>query len=211
MADVLFCRLCALKKDKLVGIYDEEGHKLSIKTKINKCLHFEIYQTDSLPKYVCLDCCFKLEQFSMFVDCSANAQNTLLRIFQDDAHHKSLEDAQTTIELAALNCDSRFQVVKDYGSNQEIQQVAEDHQQTMYQTNQEHMHGEEGEEDYEEEDEEEMCEEEEVEELEEDGRFDDGLVTDNVNLKSGVMNNGATIDNTSGYVECLVPQKDGDG
>jgi len=36
------CRLCAVKKDNFVGIYDEEGHKLSLETKITKCLQIEV-------------------------------------------------------------------------------------------------------------------------------------------------------------------------
>lgn len=57
MEDVLFCRLCALKKDRLVGIYDDEGHKLNIETKINKCLQIEVSFTvrtsnNTLFKYI---------------------------------------------------------------------------------------------------------------------------------------------------------------
>lgn len=49
MQEVVFCRLCALKKDTFVNIYDEEGHKLNIQTKINKCLHIEV----SFEGFVC--------------------------------------------------------------------------------------------------------------------------------------------------------------
>ncbi|XP_022190022.2 zinc finger protein 665 isoform X2 [Nilaparvata lugens] len=88
-----------------------------------------------------------------------------------------------------------------------MQQVTDDHQQAMYQDQMQGgvVLGEEDDdyEDVEEEEEEDMCEEEE--EDEEGIRFNDGLV------KDGVMDSNTTIDNTTGYVECLVPQKDGDG
>lgn len=40
--DVKLCRLCAIKKDSFVGVYDDEGHKLRIESKINKCLQIEV-------------------------------------------------------------------------------------------------------------------------------------------------------------------------
>lgn len=40
--DVKLCRLCAIKKDSFVGVYDDEGNKLRIESKINKCLQIEV-------------------------------------------------------------------------------------------------------------------------------------------------------------------------
>lgn len=40
--DVKLCRLCANKKESFVGVYDDEGHKLRIESKINKCLQIEV-------------------------------------------------------------------------------------------------------------------------------------------------------------------------
>lgn len=46
MGDENLCRLCAVKKDYFVGIYDDEGHKLSLETKITKCLQIEVCKLD---------------------------------------------------------------------------------------------------------------------------------------------------------------------
>jgi hypothetical protein len=47
MGDANLCRLCAVKKDCFVGIYDDEGHKLSLETKITKCLQIEVCKLDT--------------------------------------------------------------------------------------------------------------------------------------------------------------------
>lgn len=81
MGAVNLCRLCAVNKDNFLGIYDDEGHKLSLETKITKCLQIELYPKDPLPKTVCLDCCAKLNQCSDFFEITSQAQVTLHMIF----------------------------------------------------------------------------------------------------------------------------------
>ena len=36
------CRLCAIAKDRIFQIYDEEGYKLAIGIKINKYLQIQV-------------------------------------------------------------------------------------------------------------------------------------------------------------------------
>ena len=42
MGDANLCRLCAVQKDAFIGIYDEDGLKLSLQRKIKKCLQIEV-------------------------------------------------------------------------------------------------------------------------------------------------------------------------
>lgn len=42
MEDVKLCRLCAVQKDNFVGIYDEEGHKLNLESRITKYLQIQV-------------------------------------------------------------------------------------------------------------------------------------------------------------------------
>jgi hypothetical protein len=52
MGAVNLCRLCAVNKDNFVGIYEEEGHKLSLETKITKCLQIEVCKFRNLM-FIC--------------------------------------------------------------------------------------------------------------------------------------------------------------
>ncbi|XP_069668817.1 zinc finger protein 391-like isoform X2 [Periplaneta americana] len=72
-----FCRLCAKQKTG-IGIYEEEGLTLNLCSKIAKCLQIQIQPDDLLPKMVCLECCFKLEQSLEFFEASSRAQSLLL-------------------------------------------------------------------------------------------------------------------------------------
>jgi hypothetical protein len=104
------CRLCAKEKKRGFEIYQDEGLKLKLSTKIIRCLQirvrsslylaewgrhsikrnfqmycrgflifnfFQVYPDDLLPKMVCTDCCFKLNQSSEFFDRSSQAQTVL--------------------------------------------------------------------------------------------------------------------------------------
>ncbi|XP_014213481.1 zinc finger protein 253-like isoform X2 [Copidosoma floridanum] len=44
------CRLCAEPRNSLVGIYEPEGQKLDIKTKITKCLHIQVPMQQALSR-----------------------------------------------------------------------------------------------------------------------------------------------------------------
>ncbi|XP_075235960.1 uncharacterized protein LOC142333045 [Lycorma delicatula] len=207
MEDVLFCRLCALKKDRLVGIYDDEGHKLNIETKINKCLQIEIYQTDSLPKCVCLECCFKLDQFSIFMDSSVSAQATLHRLFQDDNLKGDINDTtQAQLELTSLDCANTYQVVKEFSTNEQIEEQVHLHQ--VQHEDEVGVNGNDG------------CDTDvfgdvvdDVDEEEDEDEFDDEVHdfvhnNDNCHHPEDVLNNDEN--NPVGYVECFVPEKDDD-
>lgn len=42
MGVVTWCRLCAIQKESVVEIYEDEGQKLNLETKITKCLQIEV-------------------------------------------------------------------------------------------------------------------------------------------------------------------------
>ncbi|KAF6204004.1 hypothetical protein GE061_002343 [Apolygus lucorum] len=79
------CRLCALEKDNLLGIYDSEGLRLALDAKIKKCLNLEVSDREHFPKSICLECYSKLDAFDEFLDNSINAQATLSILYPDNA------------------------------------------------------------------------------------------------------------------------------
>ncbi|KAL1140585.1 hypothetical protein AAG570_000515 [Ranatra chinensis] len=80
MAANPFCRLCALKSDNYVDVFNEEGQKLSLCSKIKQCLQIWLFPEDVLPKTICTDCCRKVEDFSNFFSSCSQAQVSLMEI-----------------------------------------------------------------------------------------------------------------------------------
>ncbi|KAL0124799.1 hypothetical protein PUN28_006570 [Cardiocondyla obscurior] len=80
MTEPDLCRLCAETKENLIGIYDAEGQKLAIETKIAKCLQIQVLMTDGLPLAVCIDCCDSLNQCSEFFEKTNQAQISLRQL-----------------------------------------------------------------------------------------------------------------------------------
>ncbi|XP_049855755.1 zinc finger protein 879-like isoform X1 [Schistocerca gregaria] len=75
------CRLCAREREGSIRIYEEEGQKLNLATKIIQCLQIWLYPEDPLPKTVCLECCTKLNQYFDFFETSSRAQLSLQILF----------------------------------------------------------------------------------------------------------------------------------
>ncbi|XP_012252724.2 zinc finger protein ZFP2-like [Athalia rosae] len=62
------CRLCAAKTSLLLGlpIFDSDGEMRHIDQKISACLLLQVSLTDKLPKVVCEECYYKLDQLYNF-------------------------------------------------------------------------------------------------------------------------------------------------
>lgn len=71
------CRLCAREKENGVNIYEDDGVKQKLSTKIIQCLQIRVFPEDYLPKMVCDDCCNKLNLSSEFFDTCSKAQKLL--------------------------------------------------------------------------------------------------------------------------------------
>ncbi|XP_067013936.1 zinc finger protein 416 [Anabrus simplex] len=122
MANASLCRLCAVQKDSFVGIYEEEGHKLNLETKITKCLQIEVCPKDPLPKCVCLDCCAKLNQCSDFIETSSQAQVALHMIYlQPKKEEEPVDQSEPLTEEEPADNDDQ----EDQSSSQEEEAVTD--------------------------------------------------------------------------------------
>ncbi|XP_012251182.2 zinc finger protein 85-like isoform X2 [Athalia rosae] len=84
MSEPHLCRLCAETKENFIGIYDAEGQKLEIESKIKKCLQIKVLMTDDLPLSVCIDCCIRLDQSNDFFEKTNLAQNSLRQLLAEE-------------------------------------------------------------------------------------------------------------------------------
>lgn len=69
------CRLC-LSGGPLVSIFEDSTN---LPVRIMACCSLEVTQTDSLPKYLCLDCRYQLDKTYIFRMKSKNAESKLKR------------------------------------------------------------------------------------------------------------------------------------
>ncbi|KAK7865144.1 hypothetical protein R5R35_002206 [Gryllus longicercus] len=91
MENNILCRLCAEQRDSFVRIYEEEGQKLNLATKIIQCLQIWLYPEDPLPKTVCIDCCAKLNQYFDFFETTSRAQLSLQIMFDPKVSNKTVK------------------------------------------------------------------------------------------------------------------------
>ncbi|GLV34589.1 uncharacterized protein CBL_09070 [Carabus blaptoides fortunei] len=62
------CRLCAQVNDVLIPIFEKDGDKPRLDTKIKKCLSLMINEEDCKPKQMCYNCMAKLEDYYEFLE-----------------------------------------------------------------------------------------------------------------------------------------------
>uniref|UniRef100_A0A1B6CRP7 Protein krueppel n=1 Tax=Clastoptera arizonana TaxID=38151 RepID=A0A1B6CRP7_9HEMI len=185
MEDSKLCRLCALNKTIFIGIYDDEGHKLCIESRINKYLQIELYAKDPLPKSICIECCNKLDQCSDFIESSVTAQITLQRMYPVEDESDKFKEETITELLPVPHVSQSYsdEEIKPDVFDEIIEEDAEEE---------------------EEEEEDEDDDEEEIEGEEEDEDCD--LVNDNLENNCHDVGNN---ENSPGFVECLLSEKDG--
>ncbi|KAK9736202.1 Zinc finger, C2H2 type [Popillia japonica] len=73
-----FCRLCLVKEQVNVPIFDEQEDIRQICEKITSCLPVKVSKEDELPKKICDGCLYKLELQYQFYTSTANAEKQLL-------------------------------------------------------------------------------------------------------------------------------------
>ncbi|XP_014261822.1 zinc finger protein 33B-like isoform X2 [Cimex lectularius] len=60
------CRLCTTNEGVKVPIFDGEGRRRQIETKLQICLRLQVSEVDSLPKHICEPCLERLEGYFDF-------------------------------------------------------------------------------------------------------------------------------------------------
>ncbi|XP_058789201.1 zinc finger protein 865-like [Phymastichus coffea] len=60
------CRLCSLKSNQHMQIFDKEGEQRQLLFKIRSCIPTVITKEDALPKNICQRCMYKLDMFYEF-------------------------------------------------------------------------------------------------------------------------------------------------
>ncbi|XP_017786292.1 PREDICTED: uncharacterized protein LOC108569298 [Nicrophorus vespilloides] len=83
------CRLCLVKEQVNVPIFEDQDEDSQIFMKIVTCLPVKINKDDKLPKKICGGCSYKLDLFYQFCNSTTNAEKQLLQWFNkvgfDDA------------------------------------------------------------------------------------------------------------------------------
>uniref|UniRef100_A0ABD2WRT0 Uncharacterized protein n=1 Tax=Trichogramma kaykai TaxID=54128 RepID=A0ABD2WRT0_9HYME len=89
------CRLCSLKSNQQMPIFDKEGERRKLLIKIRSCIPAVISKEDSLPKNICQRCVYKLDMFYEF-RLSCMTTDTVLKNYAD-----SLKQLVSTSNLQA--------------------------------------------------------------------------------------------------------------
>ncbi|KAL7306930.1 hypothetical protein TKK_0001089 [Trichogramma kaykai] len=76
------CRLCSLKSNQQMPIFDKEGERRKLLIKIRSCIPAVISKEDSLPKNICQRCVYKLDMFYEF-RLSCMTTDTVLKNYAD--------------------------------------------------------------------------------------------------------------------------------
>ncbi|EZA61064.1 hypothetical protein DMN91_004722 [Ooceraea biroi] len=76
------CRLCSLKSNQQLHIFDKEGEQRQLLFKIHSCIPAVITKEDGLPKNICQRCIYKLDMFYEF-RASCIATDTVLKNYAD--------------------------------------------------------------------------------------------------------------------------------
>ncbi|KAK0082375.1 hypothetical protein PV325_010513 [Microctonus aethiopoides] len=80
------CRLCSLKSNNQMQIFDKEGEQRQLLFKIRSCIPSVITKEDALPKNICQKCVYKLDMFYEFrVSCMTT--ETVLKNYSESLKH----------------------------------------------------------------------------------------------------------------------------
>ncbi|XP_014208851.1 zinc finger protein Xfin isoform X2 [Copidosoma floridanum] len=85
------CRLCLVKENVELPIFEDDGEARQIYFKISSCLPVKVAHDDKLPKKICDQCGYKVELLYQFWNTTVNAEKQLLQWLGDVGE---LEDKQ---------------------------------------------------------------------------------------------------------------------
>ncbi|XP_050308241.1 zinc finger protein 630-like [Anthonomus grandis grandis] len=88
------CRLCAqnINRSKL-KIFEQEGIKVQLQTKIKKCLSIHVKEDDFLPKVVCSKCIKMLDICNTFREECLNSETMLSSYFKNYRHTEDFKQS----------------------------------------------------------------------------------------------------------------------
>ncbi|CAG2059282.1 unnamed protein product [Timema podura] len=94
------CRLCLVKEKVSVPIFEGEGGERQIFDKIATCLPVKVSQDDKLPKKICSDCVYRVENSYQFWNTTSNSEKQLLEWVVNDVKvdSKNLVSDNITME-----------------------------------------------------------------------------------------------------------------
>ncbi|KAK2586989.1 hypothetical protein KPH14_010960 [Odynerus spinipes] len=119
------CRLCGVKCQEYLNIFEEEGLNQEIHVKISCCLQITILKEDVLPKVICCACCSNLKLSYDFFTKSHMAQLFLHKLYesitnakQDSIEHINNETENLkTISMESIKCSNMEQLIDNGKSN----------------------------------------------------------------------------------------------
>ncbi|KAL6260500.1 hypothetical protein P5V15_008024 [Pogonomyrmex californicus] len=88
------CRLCSLKSNHQLQIFDKESEQRQLLFKIRSCVPIVIAKEDELPKNICQRCMYKLDMFYEF-RLSCISTETILKNYADSLKNIALNNQGT--------------------------------------------------------------------------------------------------------------------
>ncbi|KAL1517655.1 hypothetical protein ABEB36_001393 [Hypothenemus hampei] len=111
------CRLCLVKDQVNIPIFEEQGDIRQIFLKISSCLPVKVSRDDNLPKNICDGCSNKLDLFYDFWSSSASAEKTLLSwLGETDAEEK----IDTVAQQIAKSTEARVKLESEADPSADI-------------------------------------------------------------------------------------------
>ncbi|XP_044763031.1 RB-associated KRAB zinc finger protein [Coccinella septempunctata] len=104
------CRLCATNQQKeKTHIFQEEGRKIQLLSKIQSCLSLTVYEHDFLPKVVCSKCLKSLESYYSFRQECVSSETMLSSYFKNFRYTEDFKKSGKVYikETTARNSDEQ--------------------------------------------------------------------------------------------------------
>lgn len=94
------CRLCATKTGILMGlpIFEAGDQMRNIDKKIAACLPVQVSMTDQLPKVVCEECAYKLDQLFDFREKCLHTEGMFMEMLKEIAKNEVVHISKQDLE-----------------------------------------------------------------------------------------------------------------
>nr|XP_022920217.1 zinc finger protein ZFP69B-like isoform X12 [Onthophagus taurus] len=114
-----FCRLCLVKDQVNVSIFEEHGDTRDVKRKISECLPVTVSEEDSLPKKICDGCLYKLELLYQFRTTCVSAEKQLQVWIAELNNSESKEDQDLKLQHSQTSVKEEIFDATDHPDNSE--------------------------------------------------------------------------------------------
>ncbi|KAG5896078.1 hypothetical protein JTB14_006867 [Gonioctena quinquepunctata] len=125
------CRLCLVKDDVNIPIFEEHGDIRQIFLKISSCLPVKVSREDKLPKKICDGCSYKLDTLYEFWNTSVNAEKQLLTWLGEAGMNSQMADG--TISAVAQQIKPTDTFVKQETIEPDLHADEDDDKDYMFQ------------------------------------------------------------------------------